>query len=73
MRRGEENDIERDFGQFLQQDGERQLRRVEWEELFELLPPVLSQSDDEQLWEYIRTRTIYFQRAFRWEERNKAA
>jgi hypothetical protein len=72
VRRGEENDIERDFGRFLQQDERRQFRRVEWDAMLEALCPVLDQSGDERFWEYIRTRTIFFQRTFSWERRTGA-
>ncbi|MBN1138936.1 MAG: hypothetical protein JXM73_20290 [Anaerolineae bacterium] len=72
VRRGEETDIERDFGQFLRQDPDHQFRRAEWEELFEALSPALDQPSDDRLWEYIRTRTIYFQKAFTRTERETA-
>lgn len=65
VRQGEETAIERDFGQFLRQDQEHHFRRIEWEGLFEALCPVLREPDDERFWRYVRTRTIYFQPAFK--------
>jgi len=65
VRRGDETSIERDFGQFLRQDDEHRFRRVEWEELFEALRPVLVQPGDEKFWQYVRTRTICFRLAFK--------
>jgi len=65
VRRGEETGIERDFGQFLRQDDGRQFRRAEWEGLFEALRLVLTHPGDDEFWNYIRTRTIYFQPAFK--------
>jgi len=65
VRRGEETDIERDFGQFLRQDDRHQFRRTEWKGLFEALCPVLAWPGDDEFWNYVRTRTIYFQPAFK--------
>lgn len=67
VRRGKEVDIECDFGRFLRQDQDHQFRRAEWEMLFDALWSVLNQPGDEQLWDYIRTRTIYFRPAFDWK------
>lgn len=67
VRQGEETAIEHDFGQFLRQDKGPQFRRAEWEGLFEALGPVLHGPDDEEFWRYVRTRTIYFQPAFKQE------
>jgi hypothetical protein len=64
VRRGEETGIERDFGQCLRQDPDHRFRRVEWEELFKALCPDANQAGDEQLLEYIRTRTIHCKPAF---------
>ena len=72
MRRGGENDIERDFGSFLQQDEERWFLRVELEDLFEALEPVSNRAGEQQFWEHIQTGTVYFQRAFRWTGRKTA-
>ena len=66
VRRGEETGIERDFAQFLRQDPDHQFRRVEWEALLKALYIVLDQPDNEQLWDYIQTRTIYFKPASIW-------
>jgi hypothetical protein len=64
VRRGEEANIEHDFGQFLRQDERHRFHRAEWEELFEALHPMLTQPGDEAFWRYIRTRTIHFRPAF---------
>lgn len=66
VRRGDEIHIESAFGEFLLQEEGHQFRRAEWEGLFEALCPVANQLADEQLWSYVRTRTIYFQPAFPW-------
>jgi len=65
VRRGDETAIERDFGPFLRQDKGHRFRRAEWEDLFEALCPVLREPGDEKFWHYVRTRTIYFQPAFK--------
>jgi hypothetical protein len=64
VRRGQETNIEHDFGQFLFQDSRHQFRRAEWEGLFEALRPILTQPGDEAFWRYVQTRTINFQPAF---------
>lgn len=66
VRRGKEVGIEREFGQFLRQDQDHQFHRAEWETVFEALWSVLDQPGDQQFWDYIRTRTIYFRPAFEW-------
>jgi hypothetical protein len=65
VRRGDETAIEGDFGQFLCQDTGHRFRRAEWEEVFKVLGPVLHETDDEKFWRYVRTRTVYFQPAFK--------
>lgn len=65
VRQGEETAIEHDFGRFLCQDKGYQFRRAEWEGLFEALCSVLREPGDEKFWCYVRTRTIYFQPAFK--------
>lgn len=68
VRRGNETSIEGDFGRFLRQGGKHQFRRAEWEGLFEALCPVLNQPGHKPYWDYIRTRTIHFRKAFYWPE-----